>query len=297
MKAYFYPRFLLLIFSLLLGFSGCARTDETFSFAYQDRVGDAAAILAARELEPDDRFTLHRFSSGALTAEALISGVADAATMGDAAAVALAARYPGLVVLLGVHGSGAGRHKLVSWTDSPEVIGVKLGTSTHAALLAWLDYPARLIDLAPDMQLSALAAGEVEALAASEPTPGLALLKLPDMKALPLEVPGRVYPLVLAASRRSLETKPALMKELLNKISGAGEMLSRPLTPETLALLEKVTGLEGDILESSLRSHEYSFSPISRHRVELENLGQFLSDQGKIPAPPGPGVYENPFEL
>jgi sulfonate transport system substrate-binding protein len=291
MMKFFYLRLSLLIFSLILSISGCSGRSETLSFAYQDRVGDAAAILAARELEKDDRFTLHRFSSGALTAEALISGSADAATMGDAAAVALAARYPGLVVLLGVHGSGAGRHKLVSPVDRPAVIGVKFGTSTHAALSAWLDYPATLIDLPPDLQLSALAAGEVAAIAASEPTPSLALSKLPGMKARSLEVPGRVYPLVLAANRRSLEKKPALLNELVSRITAGGEVLSRPLTPETLRLLETVIGLEGEILVSSLGSHSYGFSSMSHHRGELEELAAFLAAQGRIPAPPGSDVY------
>ena len=281
-----------LYFLLLLTMFGCGGSGESIRFAYQDRVGDAAAIVAADELREDSRFRLYRFSSGALTAEALISGSADVATMGAAAAVALAARYPEMVVLLGVHGSGPSRHKLVSPVPRPGVIGVKFGTSTHAALQAWLHYPARLVDLPPDMQLAALAAGEVEALAASEPTPLLALARIPGLASYSLEVPGRVYPLVLVASRRVLEDKPSLVNALVGRIAAAGDALIQPLSPATRQLLESVTGLKGDLLVSSLESHHYGFSPIAGHRSELEELAEFLTAQGKVPAPPGPGIYE-----
>lgn len=263
-------------------------------------MGDASAILAAEILEGSGEFAVRRFSSGSLCAETLISGAAQAATMGDSVAVTLASRYPDRVVLLGIHGGGASRHRLVAGVSEPKTIAVKFGTSTHSALIAWLNarglqegdpaYP-RLVDMAPDMQLSALASGETDALAASEPTPTIAGIKLAArrqegreaLRMIPLEASGRAYPLVLVTTRRALQEFPrqiALLKETLERqgerVAGTSSEL------EYLPLLSEVTGMDSQVLRESLKYHFFGFFPVTAHREELSSLAEFLRERGVI---------------
>ncbi len=273
-------------------------------FAFQDRVGDASAILAASELEAAGVFKTIRFSSGNLCAEALITANADAATMGDAVAVNLASRYPNMVVILGVHGEGSSRHRLVSHNTNPEKIGVKFGTSTHAALLAWLeikglsgsspDYPV-LIDMSPSIQISALESGEIEALAASEPTPSIAEDKLSEPGGLsgysaePLQLEGRRFPLVLVTTRKSLQRYPEQLAELESALFSNGNLLSRNLNGISSAqvdILLSVTGLSRSLLEKTLSFHQFGFSEFSGYQQEMSALADFMMSGGSISTVP-----------
>lgn len=260
-------------------------------FVYQDRVGDASAMITAAKLKDEGLFSVKRFSSGSLCAEALISGTADVATMGDSVAVKLVSRYPDKIVLLGVHGEGPRRHKLVSSSMEPKKIAVKFGTSTHAALQAWyeeqgvdLNSPGApvLIDMSPSLQISALAAGEVDALAASEPTPSIAVNKIylsqgRDLEVTALESFGKSYPLLLVTTRKALadyEKQIAILKDAL--VLSAGRVLSE------LDFLSGITGLEKGLLEDILLFHSYGYSSVHQYKDELENLAEFLIAQGII---------------
>lgn len=262
------------------------REKSPLKIAYQDRVGDAAAILTASRLADDPAYSFTRLSSGSLTAEALISGTADLATMGDAVAVSLASRYPQTIVLLGVHGAGASRHKLVTRTERPRTIGVKFATSTHAALLAWVEEDVRLIDLSPDLQIAALASGQIDALAASEPTGSIALSQIEGVTARPLTVKGRSFPLVLVARRDALKEYPEQIATCIAQLKEAENVFSAELSPEVKKTLSEVTGLSEQILVASLLSHEFSYDPIERHLEELSILSEFLLAQQKIPSLP-----------
>ena len=207
-----------------------------------------------RRSENAGMFEFIQFSSGSLSAEALINGGADIASMGDAVAVSLASRYPDKIVLVAVHGTGAGRHRLASaFGDLSDVgsIGIKYGTSTHSALLAWMERSrvmtgdVSLIDLSPDLQLSALASGEIDALAASEPTPSIAAQRMNNITVTPIEVEGRSFPVVLVARRSSFLEKKDLIEELVSKIGEKGNRLAESVRPDSdsMGLLVQETGL------------------------------------------------------
>ncbi len=265
-------------------------------FAYQDRVGDASAILTALELEEEEIFDIQRFSSGNLCAEALITENAHVATMGDAVAVTLASRYPEKIVFLGVHGDGPSRHRMVSRDVNPARIAVKFGTSTHAALLDWLrirenasgtPFP-RLIDMSPDLQLTALSSGEVDALSASEPTPSIMADKLmflgESFTITPLTISGRSYPLVLVATRQAVELFQEQIDLMIERLKDNGETLSFSggLSEDNRQVLASVTGLNPSLLEKSLGLHRFGFTPIAEYTGELRTLAEFLLAQGVI---------------
>ena len=263
-------------------------------FAYQDRVGDAAAIIAAEKMKSSGVFDTKRFSSGGLCAEALISGTADAATMGDAVAVKLAARYPENIIFLGVHGEGAQRHRLVRSKRIPDKIAVKFGTSTHAALLAWYENQGidlnsegapELVDMPPSLQISALSSGEVDAIAASEPTPSIALEKICgedcSLEAVTLDSPGRKYPIVLVTTRKSLSKFGDQIKNLENELNISAELID-----SNMDLLSGITGLDFELLEKSLSYHDFGLKPVQQYQDELDELAGFLLERGAIPEKP-----------
>lgn len=262
--------------------------------AYQDRVADASAILAVEFLRDSKQFSFTRFSSGSLTAEALITGSADFATMGDAAAVNIASRYPDSIVLLWVHGDGYDRHRLVSRTAAPERIGVKFGTSTHAALVSWLQSSSlwadgeplpQLIDMSPDLQLSALDSGEIEALAASEPTPTIALEKVSGTFAVPLIVEGRRYPVFLVSTRRALEKYPEavqLLYEAMQYSSLRAARASAGGDADALDILVTGTGLDRQKLDNSMRHHRFGLFSIDDYLGEMAELAEFMLGAGSI---------------
>lgn len=276
----------------------CAGEKGLPVLAYQDRIADASAILAAEELEENDLFTVMRFSSGSLTAEALITGSADFATMGDAAAVNIASRYPDRIVLLWVHGDGYDRHRLVSRNIPPEKIGVKFGTSTHAALIAWLqnsfpemygDMQPQLIDMAPDLQLSALDSGEIDALAASEPTPTIALGKLSDTAAVSLIVEGRQYPVVLVSTRKALEKYPEAAQILFDALMVSSIRVNHAVSnadAEAMETLVDVTGLDNSGLAYSLTHHRFGVFPVDEYLEEMGTLAGFMLESGSISVVP-----------
>ncbi|MDD3802683.1 MAG: NrtA/SsuA/CpmA family ABC transporter substrate-binding protein, partial [Desulfuromonas thiophila] len=179
-----------LVFLLSLTAPSWATDSAPLRLAYQNRIGSVLPLLADQLglfANQGLNVQIQRFSSGPACSEALYTGAADIATMGDTAAlIALARNMP--VRVLTSHASGAGRHRLMvidpalqQLTDlRGKRIGVKLGTSTHGGLLALLQRhnlasgAVQLVNLAPETQIEALQAGSIDALAASEPTPSQA---------------------------------------------------------------------------------------------------------------------------
>jgi sulfonate transport system substrate-binding protein len=298
----FYPIPLFLLLAALLPAGG---KNDILNVAYQDRIVDSALILAVHEIKGSPRsggYEFYRFSSGSLSAEALISGNADVASMGDAVALSLLSRYSDKLVVLGIHGTGPTRHRLVYAGSDPsslERVAVKFGTSTHSALMAWLDGNPesagriRLIDLSPDMQLSALASGEIDGFAASEPTPTIALARVPGLNSLPLAVDGRAFPVVLMARKKAYSEKRAAIEELIGEMKRAGDALDSrtALTGEQESVLTAETGLEKSLLDQSLAHHSFRFRRASDFRDEMGELSAFLLKMGKIPQIPGENVW------
>ena len=160
---------------------------EPIRYAHQDRVADAATIIAFRKgyfREQGLDLSPRRFSGGPRCAEALTSGRAIFATLDDTAAVIASANRPGALVIVCAHGGGQHRHRIVASArsgiqgpaDLPgKRIGVKKGTSAHVGLMRFarhhgLDLAPNLVDLPVSQQLTALAAGQIDALVAGEPT-------------------------------------------------------------------------------------------------------------------------------
>jgi len=264
----------------------CSR-DKTVSIACQDRIGDAPFILLAEE-SGGENYRFSRFSSGPETAEALITGSVNLATMGDTTALQVLSRYPGRFVLIGSHSTGPGRHRVV--VSDREIVSlkdlegrrlaVKQGTSTHGALLLTerregVDLSGRLVDLKPGLQLNALASGEVDAIVASEPTPSIAEALGYGRVLASLKIEGFQFPIVMMADRAWAEKN---RKEIARLLEGLKTVDSE--SPDSRQKLGEILGMEEPVLQSSMALHNYAFVSASGLKDELTALHGALSEQG-----------------
>lgn len=289
---------------------GCSRESPGDSrrpirFAYQDRVADTASILAdrcgyfAREgLE----VAVSRFSSGPACSEALYTGAADIATMGDTTAViALARKLP--VRVVASHGGGERRHRIAVRGNSDirsveqlagKRMAVKKGTSTYGGLLAFLDAhglrrdEVTIIDMRPGDMADALAAGSVDALVASEPTPSLAVSRgarvLADLGGL-----GYTYPILLVARTSFLEERPADVRTFLRAVARAATVI-RSDPGKAADVLSAATGLSRDVADEAMAQHSFQFGLGPEIVESLRKTAAFLREQGMIESEPDFGA-------
>ncbi len=282
-------KLLLLLLPLLFS---CSSGNEV-SIAYQDRIGDVPFILMAEGGAGGKApYSWKRFSSGPETAEALVTGSVNMATMGDTTALQVLSRYPGRFVLIGSHSSGPGRHRIVVSAKDTSIssledltgrkLAVKRGTSTHGGLLlvekqTGVKLTGNILDLKPGLQLNALAAGEVDAIVASEPTPSIAVANGFGRVLTSLRVDGMGFPIVILADKTWAHGHKEEITGLLDRLSSLYPSLD---TDASVTLLESVLGLKAPVLRASMALHDYSFTPAGDLTCELTVLHRALSAQG-----------------
>jgi aliphatic sulfonates family ABC transporter substrate-binding protein len=295
---------LLVVQVLILGILGCGGAPNhptQIRFAYQNRIADAAAIVAVAQ----DSFKSQglsvkplRFDSGPACAEALFTGSADLGTMGDAAAITAITRNPDLAIIAS-HATGEHRHRLMVKADSPirqpqdlagKVVAVKKGTSTHGGFLTYLTAKGlnaasmQVKDLRPADVPDALFAGSVDAFVASEPTPSLAesrgARQIATMGGL-----GNQYPILIVASRGFLAKHNQEVVRFLQTLAQAEAFIRQQPEPAA-AMVAKATGLTPEMTLAAMRHHRFDLSLGPEIVASLEHLAKFLAEQQKIPAAP-----------
>lgn len=285
--------------------SGCSRgtgSGGDLAFAYQDRVADAASIIAVeRGFFADETLAVTplRFSSGPACSEALFTGACDVATMGDTTAVIAAAR--GVPVrLLASHGCGEHRHRVIvaasCQASAPaDLVGlrvaVKKGTSTYGGFLAFLDTHRLdrtridIVDLRPPEMLQALAAGSVQAIVASEPTPSLAV----ERGGRPLATLGglgNTYPILVAARGQIVDARPEQLTGLLRVLACAVAFINEE-PEQAAAIVARATGLPVQTAREAMGQHDYHLELGETTVASLRNTARSLVAQGVIEAMPG----------
>ena len=211
------------------------QNNTKFTFAYQDRVVDAASIVAVEKgyFEDEGLSIVPRiFTSGPECTEALTSGNAEFGTMGDTTGIILSVRRGKSFKIVCSHGGGKHRHRIIVSKGSgietisdleTKKIGVKKGTSTHGGLLLFaekhgLNLREEIVDMPPSLQLTALAAGEVDAIVASEPTPSQAEAGEYGYQLATLGGLQNTYPILLAVNRRFAEDHPEVVSKVLKAL-------------------------------------------------------------------------------
>ncbi len=289
------------VFALSAWDGAWAAEPAKLRFAYQDRIGSVIPILAVNRgffREAGIEVESRQFSSGPACAEALYSGAADVAGMGDTAALVMVARHPG-VVMLASHATGEGRHRVMVKADAPQKaladlkgkrIGVKKGTSTYGGLLLALSRAGmtveavQLVDLDPPAMAEALAAGSIDAFAASEPTPSVAegrgARQLADLSGL-----GNDYPIMLLARAKYV----AGNRETLVKFFGAlakAQAYATAHPEETARLMAEATGLPLPAVAAAMARHAYGLRLDEAIVASLAQTADFLVREKILDAAP-----------
>ena len=282
-----------------------ADAKRDFRLAYTAKVHYAPQILALKHgwfTSPDAE--AHGvdlgMSAGIAAAEALVSGSADVAVMGDVPAIfALASARP--CVLVASYGGGETMHSIVtsekSAIQSPadlegKRVGVQFGSSTHGAIHLYLKANSvaldavTLINIPQSTLIEALISGDIDALAASDPTPALAMENVPgarffaDMSGL-----GNEYPLMMVATREFAESSPDAIRMLVAGTRKAVEYINA--NPEKAGEeLSVATGAPARLEANTLRKLDWDVRLDDSIISSLELTAAFLHSIDRLNAVP-----------
>lgn len=239
-------------------------------------------------------------SAGIAAAEALVSGSADVAVMGDVPAIfALASQRP--CVIIASYGGGESMHSIVVGAGSNikslkdlagKRIGVQFGSSTHGGVHLYLtdngidEKAVTLVNIPQSTLIEALISGDIDALAASEPTPSLALEKMAGARLLAtLSGLGNDYPLMMVASKEFADKNPEAIKVLVAGTRRAVEYINDD--PEKAGQeLSLATGAPAALETETLRKLTWSVRMDQGIINSLEQTAAFLHSIGKLKTVP-----------
>jgi ABC-type nitrate/sulfonate/bicarbonate transport system substrate-binding protein len=235
-------------------------------------------------------------SAGIAGAEALVSGSADVAVMGDVPAImALASRRD--CVLVAAYGGGEKMHSIVvaagSGITGPadlvgKRLGVQFGSSTHGAVQLYLKRhgiaPARvrLVNIPQKDLVEALISGAIDALAASDPTPAQAGSRVGGARELAcLSGLGNDYPLVIVATRDFAAAHPEAVRAIIAGTRKGVDWINRDPAGagRELAL---VTGASPEQETATLRKLKWRVTLDERVIRSLSMTAEFLRETGKL---------------
>lgn len=283
------------------GSAATAASPVVCRLAYSSKVHYAPQILASRKgwfaangvVVQDLKLGM---GAGIAAAEALVSGSADVAVMGDVPAIiALASRRD--CVLVAAYGGGEKMHSIVvsgtSAISRPadlvgRRLGVQFGSSTHGAVQLYLKRHGiafsrvNLVNIPQKDLVEALAGGSIDALAASDPTPALSLRKLRGARELAcLSGLGNDYPLLMLATRDYARAHPEAIRAVVAGTRRGVNLINRdPVgAARELAL---VTGVSADQEAASLRRLKWRVTLDERVMGSLAMTAEFLHSIGRL---------------
>lgn len=299
-----------LAWTVILAFMVCACGDQPgevrpdgapIRFSYQNRIGSAIPIVAVEK----GMFSRHglyvvpsRFNSGPACAEALYTGAADIGTMGDATAVlALFRKAP--LRLITSHASGEHRHRLIvdaeaSIKSAADLIGkriaIKKGTSTYGGFLKFLEAKnistdrIRVVNLKPETMPDALAAGSIDAFAASEPTPSLGEMR-GGREIATFGGLGNTYPVMMLATEKFIAGRADDLERFMAALKEAERFIADN-REQAVKLVAESIGLPRDVTERAMERHEFRLNLDASTLNSLQETAEFLRSQGLIDSVP-----------
>lgn len=235
-------------------------------------------------------------SAGIAAAEALVSGSADVAVMGDVPAL-IALAGPRDCVLVAAYGGGENMHSIVVGDKSGVAepadlagkrLGVQFGSSTHGAVYLYLEHhgidPAtvRLVNLSQKDLIEALLSGSIDAFAASEPTPMLSREKVPGARELAnLSGLGNDYPSLIVASREFADAHPEAVRAIVAGTRRAVDWINAD--PDAAAAeTALVTGVPASLEAAMFRKMDWRVRLDDQVVRSLNMTGEFLHRIGKL---------------
>lgn len=234
-------------------------------------------------------------STGIAAAEALISGSADAAVMGDVPAIiAVASKFPCRLVCS--YGGGEDMHSLIVSEKSGikkigdlsgKRIGAHFGSSAHGGLENFLArhgvaQSVKLVNTPQKNLVEALASGSVDAILASEPAPSLVLEKVRgSSKLTTLAGLGNEYPLMLVVSEKFASQYPQAVEALVEGTRKGVDFINKDRAAAA-AILSGATGVSPAIEERSLGNLQWKVVMDNKIVDSLTKTAGFLYKTGRL---------------
>lgn len=241
--------------------SEASATEATkFRLAYGTKIHYAPQIIALKQgyfaaegLEVEAKVV----QAGIQAAEAMTSGSADAAVMGDAPGIiAVASGMP--LKIVAAYGGGQKMHRLVAAANSgirkPENlvgkrVAVQMGSSTHGAFLLYLSKhkvdPKRvkLVPLDPSEMPEAMISGQIDAGVGSEPWPSNIEERVTgSYEVATLSGLGNDFPLVMLVTERYAKEHPTAVVAALRATQRAVDFM-RAHPKEAAEIISQTTGV------------------------------------------------------
>lgn len=295
--------FLMLIF-LSLGLGAAAQAETTCRLAYTAKVHYAPQILALKKgwfTAPDVKFAAVDLgmSTGISATEALVSGSADVAVTGDVPAIiALASARP--CVLVCSYGGGEDMHSIIVSQKADiktisdlagKKIGVHFGSGTHGGINLFLKKHDLLSSVTlvntPQKNLTeALISGSIDAFAASEPSPTLALTKIPDAQFLTaLNGLGNSYPLIMVTTKAFADEHPEILQALIEGTRKGVDYIKSDPDAAGMELCSS-TGSPVKVEQDTLRKLTWEVRLDENILNSLEQTAEFLKSINRLKAVP-----------
>lgn len=238
-------------------------------------------------------------TGGIESAEALATGAADVGAMGDAPAVISICKYPQNKVIC-AYGGGSQRHRLIAKRQiltakdlEGKKLGIQLGSSTHGCFLAWAKANGVALDrvdilnLRPSEIPMAMHSGQLDAMAGSEPwatnTERQCGAKVHELANFAGQM--GTSPMVLIASKRTLEGKAEAIAKLIRALSRAVDWVNANHA-RTAAICAPLTGLSLQDQERCTYTLTWRLRWTPEDAAALGMTAQFLLEHGKIAALP-----------
>jgi len=238
-------------------------------------------------------------TGGIQAAEAIVTGSADVAAMGDAPAVQLITKGIGAKIIGRIAGA-EGMHRIISDANITEPgdlegkrVGMQQSSSSHGAFLQWCDAndvntdDVTFVYLNPSYLAEAMYSGEIDAMVGSEPWAintenlcGDRVHELGNSSGL-----GSSFPIVLVASQKALAEKGEALTRLLEALDRANRYINDDWE-EAMVICASHTGLsvEDQSKGSGLQFFDLGFNSTDVQSMTMTAMG--LLDFGKITAVP-----------
>ncbi len=238
-------------------------------------------------------------TGGIQAAEAIVTGSADVAAMGDAPAVQLISKGIGAKIIGRIAGA-EGMHRIISDVNitAPEdlngkKVGMQQSSSSHGAFIQWCDANdvntgnLTFVYLNPSYLAEAMYSGEIDAMVGSEPWAintenlcGGSVHELGSSSGL-----GSSFPIVLVASHKAISEKGEALSRLLEAMDMANDHINAEWN-DSMAICASLTGLSFDDQSkgSGLQFFELGFNATDVQSITMTAMG--LVDFGKINAVP-----------
>jgi sulfonate transport system substrate-binding protein len=285
---------------LLNPFQAAAGQAMEIRLAYGKKIQYAPQIIATEQnYFKAEGLLVHPqiLSTGPQAAEALITGAADAAAMGDAPAV-FAAASGRFLKIVAAYGASEHMHRIVAAADSgihtaPDLKGkrvaIQFGTSTYGAFLLFCrkhgieKTELILINLTPTDMPAAMQSGQIDAAVGSEPWPSnIEETVAGSYPVTSLAGLGNEFPHVMVITEKLITQNPKAVAALLRAMNRAIEMINHQ-PHQAAEIIARVTGVPVQREFKSLQTIHWQLRMDSNIRNSLLQTADLLKQQNKLP--------------